>query len=50
MRLRRLSNFLKENDMPRTTAMRLIYNNELPAIKLGSNWYIDILKLERKIK
>lgn len=49
MKLKRLSNFIKENDMPRATAIRLIYNKELPAIKLGGNWYIDISRLEKKI-
>ncbi len=40
----KLSAFCEEYDIPRTTAMELIYRDNLPAYKIGGRWYIDMMK------
>ena len=40
----KLKNFCDEFDIPRTTALKWLHDNEFPAYNLCGHWYVDIAK------
>lgn len=38
----KLSNFCKEFDIPRSTIVRWIHNQQFPAYNLCGHWYVDV--------
>ena len=38
----RLTNFCKEFDVPRTTALKWVHSNDFPAYNLCGHWYVDL--------
>jgi hypothetical protein len=40
----KLVKFCKEYDIPRTTALRWIHNENFPAYNLCGHWYVDVPK------
>lgn len=43
-KMMRLKNFCEEYDIPRQTALDMIYSAGFPAYKMGARWYVDIPK------
>ena len=41
-KMMKLAHFCAEYDIPRTSALEMVYSAGFPAYKLGERWYVDI--------